>query len=55
MKYEYWQTEKQEWYWRLKAANGEKVAQSEGYKNKNDCLAAIKLVKSSAKAPELEV
>lgn len=41
-----------EFRWYLQAANGRKVATSgEGYKNKGDCLAAIELVKGSAKAP----
>jgi len=37
-----------EWRWYLKAANGNKIADSgEGYKNKKDCLDAIELVKGS--------
>ena len=43
---------KGEWRWRLKSANGNTIADSgEGYKNKADCEAGIKLVKSSAAAP----
>ena len=37
-----------EWRWRLKAANNEIVAASEGYKNKQDALDTIELIKSSA-------
>jgi uncharacterized protein YegP (UPF0339 family) len=43
------------WRWRLLAANNHIVADSsEGYFNKQDCLAAIKLVKSSNSAPVYE-
>jgi uncharacterized protein YegP (UPF0339 family) len=32
MEYEYWKSSKDgNWYWHLKAANGEIVAQSQGY------------------------
>lgn len=51
MKYEYWKAQNGHWYWHLKAANGEKIAQGEGYVNKADCLHAIGLVKSSTNAP----
>ena len=41
-----------EWRWNLHAANHQIVATSgEGYKNKNDCLHGINLVKSSSDAP----
>lgn len=36
-----------EWRWRLKAGNHEIIAHGESYKNKNDCLHAIGLVKST--------
>jgi uncharacterized protein YegP (UPF0339 family) len=40
------------WRWRLKAANYRIIADSgESYINKNDCLAAIELVKNSKSAP----
>ena len=48
MKYEYWKSSSDNnWYWHLKAANGEKIASGEGYTSKADCLHAIDLVKSS--------
>lgn len=51
MKYVVYRDETNEWRWRLKASNGDKIAVSgEGYKNKQDCLHAIKLVKSSGDA-----
>jgi len=44
-----------EWRWYLQAANGKKIAESgEGYRNKQDCLDAIRLVKSSSQAPVQE-
>jgi uncharacterized protein len=55
MKYEYWKAQNGNWYWHLKAANGEKVAQGEGYTTKQNCLAAIRFVKSSATAPEVNL
>ena len=49
MKYEYWKSPAdRQWYWHLKADNGEKIAQSEGYTRKSNCLRAIRLVKASA-------
>jgi len=39
------------WYWHLKAANGEKIANGEGYKKKADVLHVIGLVKASSAAP----
>ncbi len=56
MKYEYWKSVSNgNWYWRLKAANGERIAQGEGYTAKQHCLDAIKLVKGSSSAPENEI
>lgn len=42
-----------EWRWRLWAANHSDVLadSGEGYKNKQDCLHAISLVKGSVNAP----
>jgi uncharacterized protein YegP (UPF0339 family) len=55
MKYEYWKSSaNNNWYWHLKAANGEKIAQGEGYSTKEGCLHAIALVKSSKDAPVVE-
>lgn len=38
----------QKYWWVVAAANGEKLASSEMYYNKSDCLHAINLVKSCA-------
>jgi len=54
MRYEYYKSGSA-WYWRLKAANGEIIAQSEGYTSKQNCLGSIALVKASDKAAEVEV
>jgi uncharacterized protein YegP (UPF0339 family) len=44
-----------QWRWTLYAANNKKIADSaESYWNKQDCLAAINLVKSSQNAPVKE-
>ena len=55
MKYEYWKAQTGNWYWHLKSANGEKIAQSEGYTTKENCLHSIQLVKSSSTAPEVNL
>jgi uncharacterized protein YegP (UPF0339 family) len=56
MKYEYWKSDKNgNWYWHLKAGNNQIIANGEGYKNKADVLAVIKLVKGSASAPEINL
>ena len=44
-----------QWRWNLVAGNNRIIADSaESYWNKNDCLAAIALVKSSSNAPVYE-
>lgn len=51
MKFEYWQSlTNQNWYWHLRAANGQIIANGEGYVDKVDCLRAIDLVKSTTAA-----
>jgi uncharacterized protein YegP (UPF0339 family) len=55
MKYEIYKDTTGQWRWRLKASNGEPIADSaESYINKADCRAGIELVKSSANAPVTE-
>ena len=40
-----------QWYWRLVARNGRKIATSgESYHNLNDCLSGIGLVKGASEA-----
>lgn len=33
-----------QWYWRLRARNGEIIAQSEGYRNVGDCQKTVALI-----------
>ncbi len=43
------------WRWRLRAGNHRIIADSgESYRNKQDCLAAVSLVKGAANAPIYE-
>jgi uncharacterized protein YegP (UPF0339 family) len=56
MRYEMYKDKQSLWRWRLKAANGRTIADSgESYYNKQDCRAAIDLVKSSQNAPVIEL
>lgn len=49
MIYYYWKDAAGEWRWHLKAANNRIIATSgEGYRNEEDCIKAINLVRSSA-------
>ena len=55
MAYYIYRDARNEWRWRLLAANHRIIADSgEGYVNKSDCLAAIELVKNSKDAPVYE-
>jgi uncharacterized protein YegP (UPF0339 family) len=52
MKYQLYKDSTGQWRWKLLATNNRKIADSgESYVNKQDCLAAINLVKGSANAP----
>lgn len=52
MAYHVYKDAQNKWRWRLKAANGNILADSgEGYTNKSDCLAGIASVKASGAAP----
>jgi len=48
LKFEISKNAKGEFYWRLKAANGEPIATSEGYKAKASCRNSIDLIKRGA-------
>ena len=37
----------QQWRWRLRAGNNEIIANGEGYNNRQDCLHAVNLLKST--------
>ncbi|MEL7238911.1 MAG: DUF1508 domain-containing protein [Planctomycetota bacterium] len=56
MYFQIYQDAKGEWRWRLKAANHQTVATGgEGYKDKDDCLHGIELVKGAGNAEVKEV
>ena len=51
MRFELYRDSVGEWRWRLRARNGEVVADSgEGYKRREDCEHGISLVRQSAEA-----
>ena len=55
-KFEYFKDKKGKYRFRLKAGNGQVIAQSEAYETKNSCLSGIESVKSNAPgAPAVEV
>lgn len=43
------------WFWRLKAKNGETVAQSEGYHNKEDALETIDLIQNLPASTQIKI
>ena len=54
MAYWYFKDKAGLWRWRLRADNNEIIAVGESYRNKQDCLNAIELVKASKNAPVQE-
>ena len=51
MRFELYRDVKGEWRWRLRARNGEVIAESgEGYSRREDCEHGIALVRHSAEA-----
>lgn len=57
MRFEYWKSKFSDlWYWHLRAANGEIIANGEGYENKADCLSTIEAIKqANDECPIVEV
>lgn len=48
-KFEYWQSNKNgQWYFHLKATNGEIIANSQGYTTKENCINGIQSIKNNA-------
>ncbi len=47
-RYEVFEDHAGEWRWRLRSANGEILAQSEGYTRKEDAARAIRTVRDTA-------
>lgn len=47
LRFEYWKSNKnKQWYWRIRAGNGEPIAQGEGYKSKAGALKLFRLLLS---------
>lgn len=56
MKFELYEDTNSQWRWRLKAQNGEIIADSaESYHNKADCMNGITLVRRSMAAKIVEI
>jgi uncharacterized protein YegP (UPF0339 family) len=56
MRFEVQKDHKGEWRWRLRATNGNVIADSgEGYRHREDCERGIAIVKSSAEAPMVDM
>jgi len=54
-KFEVWKTPAGEWRWHLKAANGEIVAASEGYKTRAGAMTGIRALRTAVDAALLAV
>lgn len=50
MKFEMYRDPNGQYRWRLKAANGEIIAQGESYINRQDCIDAVRLVMDTDRA-----
>ena len=46
--YEIFQGNDKQWYWHLKSANHQTIAQGEGYTTKEGCLSGIEAVRNHA-------
>ena len=56
MRFEIYKDHKAEWRWRLRAQNGNVLADSaEGYNRREDCEHGISLTKGSAAAPVVDM
>lgn len=56
MRFELYRQADGDWRWRLRATNGNVVADSaEGYRRREDCERGVALVKSSADAPTVDM
>lgn len=54
MGFEYYQGKDKQWYWRLKARNGQVVAQGEGYTQRRAVLQGIQAVIRAIKYAEIK-
>jgi uncharacterized protein YegP (UPF0339 family) len=55
MRFEYWKSGDGNWTWQLKTSVDDVLAQGVSYASRENCLAAIKLVKLAAAAPSADV
>ena len=46
---------RQPWRWRLRADNGEIIASGEGYRDRNKCVHAVRLIQERAASSQVEV
>ncbi len=53
-KFEIYKDSQDEFRWRLRAANGEVIANGEGYTSKEGCLNGIESVKKNAPGAEID-
>lgn len=53
-RFEIYKDKKDEWRFRLRAPNGEIIAASEGYHNKQDCIHGINTVKEYSQTAEIK-
>ncbi len=53
-KFEIYKDSQGEFRWRLRAANGEVIANGEGYTSKDGCVNGIESVKKNAPSAEIE-
>lgn len=44
---------KRKWYFRVRAANGEPIAQSEGYSNRADMMSTVRLLRAQLAKAEI--
>jgi uncharacterized protein YegP (UPF0339 family) len=56
MRYEIYKDHTGDWRWRLRAQNGNVIAESgEGYRHRPDCENGIRLTQNSAQAPVVDM
>lgn len=53
--FQYYKDNAGEWRWRLRANNNEIIASGEGYKNKQDCLHAVDLIRNLSPLAEIRI
>ena len=54
-RFEVWRGADAQWYWHLRAQNGQVVAQGEGYQRKGGALGGVEALKRSAARASIKV